>query len=46
MMLESVGNRLISNDGKWLGYYVDAQRRQISIYIPPLIKLNKILKSK
>ena len=40
---ESVGSRLISNDGKWLGYYVDARKKEteISIYILPLIKLNK-----
>ena len=30
---ESVGSRLISNDGKWLGYYVDAQEGDGNLYL-------------
>ena len=30
---QSVGSRLISNDGKWLGYYVDAQEGDGNLYI-------------
>ena len=30
---QSVGSRLISNDGKWLGYYVDAQEGDGNLYL-------------
>ena len=30
---ESLGSRLISNDGKWLGYYVDAQEGDGNLYL-------------
>ena len=30
---QSVGSRLISNDGKWLGYYVDTQEGDGNLYL-------------
>lgn len=38
---ESVGSRLISNDGKWLGYYVDAQEGDGNLYLYSTINKNQ-----
>ena len=38
---QSVGSRLISNDGKWLGYYVDAQEGDGNLYLYSTINRNQ-----